>query len=64
MARPPRTFKTAQDVANARAATIGCRPWAVFRPRDKGYIMLGDGRAWCWRHRVVGLVVRHERCAR
>jgi hypothetical protein len=54
--RPPREFKPAGDIHDERLTT---KLRAAVRARA-GVILLGEGRCWCWRCRVVGPVEEHR----
>jgi hypothetical protein len=56
LSRPPREFKTAGDIHDERLTT---KLRTAVRARA-GVILLGGGRCWCWRCRVVGLIEEHQ----
>ena len=56
LSRPPREFKTAADIHDERLTT---KSRAAVRARA-GVILLGGGRCWCWRGRVLGLIVERQ----
>ncbi len=61
MSRPPRTFRTAKDIDEERLANVLRRSLSADGVRSRtGVVLLGPGRCWCWRCRVVGLVEEHR----